>query len=253
MTTLKKGDFTEIDYTGRLTGNNAVFDTTAEEIAKREGIANPRMVYEPIVICIGEGHLLRGLDAHLEGKETGKEYTIILPSEQAFGKKSAKLVQLIPITKFKSQGITPQQGLAVNVDGKYGEIRRATGGRVLVDFNHPLAGKDVTYMVTIRRKVDDPAEQVKAVLAIKLNMHDIDVDVAGGKAMVSGEKLGGLPRDFADLLCAQLRRIIPSLETMEFVDKKTAAPKDSKKAEKRQEEIGKEMTRAMNNHENNHE
>ncbi len=236
MTTLRKGDFIEVDYTGRLATNGAVFDTTSEELAKKEGIANPRMAYGRVTICIGEGHLIKGLDAHLEGKETGKEYAVDIPAEQAFGKKSARLVELIPITKFKAQGVTPRQGLAVNVDGKYGEVKRAAGGRVLVDFNHPLAGQDVNYTVNIHRKVDDPAEQVKAVLAIRLNMHDIDVDVQDGKATIHGEGLGKLPDEFVRHVCTQLRTIIPSLETMAFADKKSTPKGGEKHKEKKGED-----------------
>lgn len=236
MTTLKKKDFVEVDYTGRLQANGAVFDTTSKELAKHEGIANPRMAYEPVIICIGESHLIRGLDVKLEGAEVGKEYTFDIPAEQAFGKKSAKFVELIPMTKFKSQGIVPQQGLAVNVDGKYGEVKRAAGGRILVDFNHPLAGQDVKYTINIRRKVDDLAEQVKAVLAIKLNMHDIDVDVQDGKATVRGEGLGKLPDEFAKHVCSQLHMVIPSLATMVFAEKKSDKNSTSKNDEKNKEE-----------------
>lgn len=220
---LKKGDFIEVEYTGKLKKNGQVFDTTDGELAKKESISNPNMTYGPIIVCLGENHLIIGIDEQLVGKDVGADLSFELAPEKAFGKKTAKLVQLIPISKFKSQGVTPQIGLSVNVDGKYGEVRKAAGGRVLVDFNHPLSGQDVTYTVKVLRKVDDLNEQLKAVLGVKLNMHNIDVNVKDGEAIVKGEGLGKLPAEFAEHLCEQLKDIIPSLKKMSFEDKQKPA------------------------------
>ena len=59
------------------------------------------MKYGPIIVCLGEGQLLKGLEKELEGKEIGKEYTIELTPENALGKKDAKLIRLIPVSVFK--------------------------------------------------------------------------------------------------------------------------------------------------------
>ncbi|MBW3011127.1 FKBP-type peptidyl-prolyl cis-trans isomerase, partial [Candidatus Woesearchaeota archaeon] len=84
---VQKGDFIEVQYTGSV--DSQVFDTTDEAKAKELGIHNPTMPYGSIKICIGRGHLLKGLDEEVEGKEAGKEYDFHLKPEQAFGKKDA--------------------------------------------------------------------------------------------------------------------------------------------------------------------
>jgi FKBP-type peptidyl-prolyl cis-trans isomerase 2 len=157
---IKKGDFIEVEYTGKTEGQ--VFDSTSEAVAKEAGL-NPKATYKPAIICIGEGQLLKGLDEFLEGKELGK-HTVTVPPEKAFGKKDAKLLKLIPASKFKAAKIQPFVGMEVNVDNHYGVVRSISGGRITVDFNHPLASKELTYEVEVKRMVEKPEEQVASLL-----------------------------------------------------------------------------------------
>lgn len=159
---MKKGDFIEIDYVGKTDGT--VFDTTIKAEAEKAGL-NPKNEYKPAIICLGEKQLLPGLDEFLIGKELGS-YTVELPAGKAFGKKDTKLLKLIPRQKFKEAKIEPFSGLEVNIDNHYGIVRSVSGGRVTVDFNHPLAGKDLTYEVTVKRVVQDTQEQVNSILTL---------------------------------------------------------------------------------------
>lgn len=178
---LKKGDFIEIEYTGRLdTGD--VFDTTNEVEAKKADIHRNKMMYGAVGVCIGEGQILKGLDEALEGKETNKEYTITLPADKAFGKKQAKLVQMVPMSKFKQQNVQPMPGLQLNIDGMLATIKNVSGGRVLVDFNHPLSGHEVTYSVNIGKKLEKTDEKVKAMAELHFSRKDIGVTIKGDTA-----------------------------------------------------------------------
>lgn len=181
---IKKYDFIEVDYTGKTKESGFVFDTTQESVAKEAGIHNPQAKYGPAVICVGKHHILSGIDKNVEGKEPGT-YTFELSPEEAFGKKNAKMIQLIPTNKFTKENIQPQVGLQVNIDGHIGVIKTVTGGRTLVDFNHPLSGKDVTYDVTINKIVTDKKEQVQALLKMTLGVADIPVLVEGDKATIT--------------------------------------------------------------------
>src|SRR3989338_4513746 len=151
---IKKNDFIEVSYTGKTKEENFVFDTTEETVAKEAGIYNPEGKYGTLIICVGQHHLLPGLDKFVEGKDLGN-FTVELPPEEAFGKKNAKLIQLIPTSKFNQQRIQPQVGLQVTIDGHLGVIKTVTGGRTLVDFNHPLSGKNVLYEISIKKKITD--------------------------------------------------------------------------------------------------
>jgi len=187
--TVKKGDFIEIEYTGRTKEDNHVFDTTSELTAKANTIHSPKTKYGPIIICIGEHDILPGLDANLDGKEVGKSYNIELPPEKAFGKKDAKLVQLIPTNKFRQSNINPFVGLQVNVDGAMGTIKTLGGGRSLVDFNHPLSGRVVVYEIKINKLVTDKKEQLTGVLEL-LGPKPKEVTITEKKATIKmGKKL----------------------------------------------------------------
>ena len=87
MGKIKKGEFIELEYTGRTKKDNNLFDTTYEKIAKSEKSYNPKVEYGPIIACIGEKHVINGLDSKLEGKEIGKEYSINISVDEGFGKK----------------------------------------------------------------------------------------------------------------------------------------------------------------------
>ncbi|MFH1174266.1 MAG: peptidylprolyl isomerase [archaeon] len=177
----KKGDFIELDYTGRLKESGKVFDTTLKEVVEKEDLPKQE-TYEPAIIILGEHQLLPGLEEFLEGKEPGT-YAVELTSEKAFGKKDAKLLRLIPMKLFKKENISPFPGLDVTVDNKHGIIRTVNGGRVIVDFNHPLSGQDVAYDLDVKRVVDDKKEQVQAVL--KTMGLSADVTLEENKAVIT--------------------------------------------------------------------
>ncbi|MBU0469847.1 MAG: peptidylprolyl isomerase [Nanoarchaeota archaeon] len=182
---VKNKDFVEIDYTGKL-ADGTVFDTTEEKIAKGNGLFSPQAKYKPATICVGERQILPGLDDELVGKEIDKEYNITLPPEKAFGKRDIKNLKIVPMPTFKQHQIDPRPGLQVDIDGKIGIITRVSGGRVMVNFNHPLAGKEVKYTFKINRKIENDTEKVASFLSslLKIPEDKITVEVKENKAVV---------------------------------------------------------------------
>lgn len=201
MATIKKGDFIELNYTGK-TAEGQLFDTTIKADADTADL-QIRKEYKPVIVCAGEGHLLPGLDDQIVGKELGK-YTIPLKDVDAFGKKDAKLLQLIPRKVFKEQKLDPAPGLEIDVDNQRGIIRSVSGGRVIVDFNHPLASKDIVYDVEVLRIVTDAAEKIKALLNIA-HVPYTEVKVAENKAEITSGF--ALPPQFIDLFSKDIVRL----------------------------------------------
>jgi FKBP-type peptidyl-prolyl cis-trans isomerase 2 len=184
MPIVKRYDFVEIEYSGRIKEDGTIFDTTQEKVAKESNIYNKNADYGPLVICVGGNHLLKGLENQLIGKETEKEYAFEISPENAFGRKDAKFIQLIPISKFRQQNIQPVPGLQLNIDGVFGVIKTVSGGRCLVDFNHPLAGKDLVYNVKINRIVDDTKDKLKALIKTHLHIKDADIELKDNSAYI---------------------------------------------------------------------
>lgn len=161
---LKENDFIEMDYIARIKGE-AIFDLTNEDIAKENNLYNKDYKYKPVVICLGKGDILKGLDKKLIGKDIGK-HKIELTPEEGFGKKDGKLIKLVPTKEFTKQNVKPMPGMQLNLDGFVGKIISVNGGRTLVDFNNPLSGRDLEYEVDIKRKVTDKKEQLQGFLNI---------------------------------------------------------------------------------------
>ena len=155
---LKANDFIEIEFTGKIK-NGEVFDSNIKEVIEEFNLKTPA---KPFIFALGQGMFLKGVDDFLIGKEPNKEYKIELSAENAFGKRDAKLIQLIPMQVFKQHKINPVPGFSFNFDGRIGKILSVSGGRIRVDFNNPLSGKDIEYNLKVLRKIKDKKEEIKA-------------------------------------------------------------------------------------------
>jgi len=221
----KKHDFVELDFTGRLKETNEVFDTTDVKIAKDAQVFSEKAEYKPIVICIGEHYILKGIDEFVQGKEPGK-YTVDLAPENAFGKKDSKMLKMIPMNKFAEQKIRPVPGLRLNIDGYVGMVKSVSGGRVIVDFNHPLAGREILYELNVHKVVTDKKVQVDSMLKILLGVKT-DVVVEEKKVKIT---LPELPKQLTDELAKKVMELT-GLEA-EFVKKELKKAEEKKPVEK---------------------
>ncbi|VVB81695.1 Putative FKBP-type peptidyl-prolyl cis-trans isomerase [uncultured archaeon] len=204
---IKKHDFVELEYTGRLKEGSFVFDTTDEKTAKEAQIFTEKSQYAPIVICIGEHMILRAIDEFLEGKELGN-YALELPAEKAFGKKTAELVKMIPTSKFTEQEIKPVPGLRLNIDNYVGIVKTVSGGRTVVDFNHPLAGRDVVYELKLLKIVNDKKVQVESLLRGLLGVK-APVEVKENKVAIT------FPAELPEKLKTELAKKLAELTSLE--------------------------------------
>ncbi len=228
---IKKKDFIEIEYTGRLKENSIVFDTTDEKTSKDNGIYNENASFGPAVICIGENQILAGIDNELEGKEAGKSYKIELTAEKAFGKKDAKLLKLVPMSVFKRENIFPMPGLQLNIDGLLGTVRTVSGGRIIVDFNHPLAGKDVVYDIKINRIIGEEKEKISSYMKSLLGIKDIDVSIENDTAKIKLKE--ELPKEIKEHLEKKITELT-AVKKVDFIrEKKEESKKDANIVEKK--------------------
>lgn len=233
--TIKEHDFIELNYTGKLT-DGTVFDTTIEKVAKDNGFDNEKAKFAPAVICVGEKQILPGLDAQLVDKEIGKDYDIKLSTEEAFGKRDVKKMRIMPISAFKEHNMQPQPGMQIDADGEVGTVSRVSGGRVIVNFNHPLAGKEVVYIVNVIRKVTDVSEQIKSFLTTSMRMPEdkIQVEVKEEKAEIKLPT--DLPEQFTELISKKLAELT-KLKEVKFVSgkKEEVVEKEEPKKEANEE------------------
>jgi FKBP-type peptidyl-prolyl cis-trans isomerase 2 len=156
-------NFIKISYTGRLE-DGKVFDTTSEKTAKDEGIYDDKRRYAPLLVVVGQGQVIKGLDEALDGMKVGDKKKVDIPSEKAYGKKNPELVRIVPLSKFKEQKMTPFPGMPLEIDGRIAHVQTVAGGRVRVDFNHELAGRTLTFEVKVEEEAESDEDKIKFLL-----------------------------------------------------------------------------------------
>ncbi|MDZ4178705.1 MAG: peptidylprolyl isomerase [Coriobacteriia bacterium] len=106
---------------------------------------------DPLEFTIGAGQVIEGFEHAVCGLEIGGSVTVTLQPEDAYGPRHDEAVQEIPVTAFWEP---PQVGMMVQLVGPDGRELAASVMEVAeesakLDFNHPLAGEALTFMITL--------------------------------------------------------------------------------------------------------
>ena len=139
---LQKADFVLINYTGKVKETNEVFDTTYEDVAKKEHQYKEGRIYEPKLVVIGESWVLKALDDALTTIEVNKPSTVEIPADKGFGQRDPEKIRRVPLKQLFAKDINPVIGAQIEFQGKDAVVRSIGAGRVLLDFNPPLARKN---------------------------------------------------------------------------------------------------------------
>ncbi len=161
---VNKGDFIKLEMTGWTEETGEVFETTSEETARENGIYSEERVYGPRLVIVGEGFVLRGLDNRLPGTPFDGEKEILVPAGEAFGERNPANVQMVPYRVLRSKGVNPVVGAELEIDGRTAMIRSVGAGRVQVDYNHPLAGRNIGYKVKVSEYITDDKKKMEALI-----------------------------------------------------------------------------------------
>ena len=164
MMALQKGDFIIINYDAKVKETNEVFDTTHEDVAKKEHLFKEGEIYDPKLVVIGEGWVLKALDESLPTMEINKPTVVEIAPDKGFGQRDPEKVKLVPLKQLLAKEINPVIGARIEYQGKKASVRSIGAGRVLLDFNPPLAGKTLIYDVTVSKKLESNPEKVGALI-----------------------------------------------------------------------------------------
>ena len=160
MVEINKGDLVRIEYTGYVTTDGSVFESTDEEVAKKSGIYSDKTMYGPRLVLYGRGAMLPGLEQSLTQLKVGKLMKVKIPSNGAFGEKHNDLVRVISKKEFEKHNVNATPGLVVTLDGVPAKIKSVSSGRILLDFNHPLAGHEVEYSIRLIEVITDNTQKI---------------------------------------------------------------------------------------------
>lgn len=164
----------KVDYIGKENGE--IFDLTVEEKAEEEGLDTESMTFEPINVLLGEKFVIEGLEEALLDMEVGEEREIEIPAEKAYGNRDSDNMETFPEKAFEEQGVQVRPGEQLMIGGQRGRVVSKGSGRVRIDFNHPLAGKDLEYWVKIVEKVEDDEEIAEGILNNRLGHGELEID-----------------------------------------------------------------------------
>ena len=165
---MQTNDFIYVTYTGRIKEAGIEFDRTGDK---------------PAPLIVRTGFLLRGLEEAILGMNVKEKKSIEITPDKAFGDRNQKLIRLIPVSEFRKHDTQPKPGMIFNADNMRGRVLTVSGGRVEVDFNHPLAGKTLVYDIEIIEKVENIEDKIKMIFQM-YNVDDKDkikVSLANGK------------------------------------------------------------------------
>ncbi len=240
---LQKGDFILINYTAKVKETNEVFDTTIEEVAKTEHLFKEGETYEPKLIVIGEGWMLKAVDESLTTMKPDKAQSIEVPPDKAFGPRDPEKIKRVPLKQLLAKDVhNPTIGMRIDYNGKMATIRSIGAGRVLLDFNPPLAGRTLIYEVTVDKKLVANEEKVAALIHRRIPIVEsekfnftiqkktLTIDMPEDSFYIEGVQIAkrGIAMD--------LQRFLPELTEIKFVESFRSEPKPETEKEPKTEE-----------------
>ncbi|BDC19071.1 peptidylprolyl isomerase [Acidianus sp. HS-5] len=161
----KDNDFVYIDYVSKIKDTGEIIDTTIEEEAKKANIYDPDKKYKPLLVIIGEHRVLEGLEEALRDFNEGDQKDVEIPPSKAYGERDPSKVKLVSLGELKRQGVTPRPNMVIRLaEGGYATIKSVSGGRVILDLNHPYAGKTIIYNVKVVKVLKDDKEKIQALI-----------------------------------------------------------------------------------------
>lgn len=138
MTQAKIGDTVLVDYTGKLS-DGSIFDSSD--------------AHGPLEFTIGEGQVIPGFEDAVIGLSPGESRTVIIPADQAYGPYRQEMMIDVDRSQFPD-GVEPVVGQQLQLQQEDMQalvvmITKIEGEKVTLDANHPLAGQELTFDITL--------------------------------------------------------------------------------------------------------
>jgi len=135
---VKQGDLIKVEYKGTL-NDGSVFDQSKENA--------------PLEFTVGSGQLIKGFEAGVIGMKLDEVKTIIIPPDEAYGMPDPNMVRSFQ-RDFFPEDMEMEIGQKLQLQDQQGRSHPCTvteieGDSVSLDFNHPLAGENLTFEVKV--------------------------------------------------------------------------------------------------------
>ncbi len=136
----------------KIDDNSVVSFNYEVKDAKTGEVVDSNMGQAPLSFITGKQQIIPGLENQMKGMQSGDSAEILVSAAEAYGEYNPEAVQNMPREQFA--GIELQEGMTLYGQSEDGGTVQVTvksfdENDVVIDFNHPLAGKDLLFNVTV--------------------------------------------------------------------------------------------------------
>jgi peptidylprolyl isomerase len=217
---VERGDVVLLDYTLKLKDTGEVIETTSEQVAKEVGIYSEKERYGPVIVIMGEGKLLPGMEEVLVTMDKGEERDVEIPPEKAYGPRNPALVKKYTLGEFRKAGIRRvYPGMVVEVEGRVGVVKAVSGGRVVVDLNHPYAGRTIIAKMKVIDLFKSDKDKIRKIVERRIS--EAEVSIEGGVVTVKVPEKYFLNENIQlvkAMIVSDLMKFVPSVKKVVFVE-----------------------------------
>jgi len=135
------------------------------EVRDGDTVVDSNMGQAPLVFMYGKGQIIPGLEAGIKDMNVGDKADVLVKPEDAYGEYNAEATQEVPREQFA--GIELAEGMTLYGQGEDGAtvqviVKEIKDDTVIVDFNHPLAGKSLMFSVALSSVRDATAAELES-------------------------------------------------------------------------------------------
>ena len=132
------------------------------EVKDGDKIVDSNVGGTPLVFMYGKGQIIPGLETGIANMAIGEKGDILVKAQDAYGEFNEDAKQEVPKDQF--EGIDLEIGMTLYGQGEDGGtvqvvVKELGETNVIIDFNHPLAGKDLMFSVTLNNIREASAEE----------------------------------------------------------------------------------------------
>jgi len=122
------------------------------EVRDGDKVVDSNVGADPLVFMFGKGQIIPGLENGIQSMAAGEKGDVLVKAEDAYGQYNDEAVQQLPKEQFA--GIELTEGMSLYGQGEDGStvqviVKSILDDGVVIDYNHPLAGKDLMFSVTV--------------------------------------------------------------------------------------------------------
>jgi FKBP-type peptidyl-prolyl cis-trans isomerase SlyD len=145
------------------------------EVSDGEKVVDSNVGGMPLVFMFGRGQIIPGLENVIANMTIGQKAEVLVKAEDAYGEYSSEAIQEVPLDQFA--GIDLEVGMSLYGQGEDGGtvqvvVKEIGSDSIIIDFNHPLAGKDLAFMVLVNNIREASAEEAMSGVPVENQQDD---------------------------------------------------------------------------------